>query len=398
MSIIIFLKYVQIQILKYNFTHNLQLFRLRAYMREFLQSFKDTDFRAIILDPESETDQRLINDISQISGLVIMDTLMTQVAELIKIENPSKRFSNDQLKEMADEYIEKHTKGSLCNYVYYPWRNTLTILLKEGDFIKVRTARNKNKITAEEQNLLSKKAIGIIGLSVGQTVAISLAMERAFGELRLADFDTLELSNLNRIRTSVCNLGAKKVNIVAQEIAEIDPYLKVTIFDEGITSENMHNFFTEGGDLDLLIEECDSLPIKISSRLMAKSLGIPVLMDTSDRGMIDIERFDLEPERPIFHGKLAEFGEETQLLVSLPENAQAYFMNVVDFNNVSERGKESFMQIGKTLSTWPQLGSEVIYGGGVCASYARKILLGETVLSSRFYVDLNVYLKLSHES
>ena len=25
-------------------------------------------------------------------------------------------------------------------------------------------------------------------------------------------------------------------------------------------------------------------------------------MDTSDRGMLDIERFDLEPERSIFHG------------------------------------------------------------------------------------------------
>jgi len=367
-------------------------------MRECLQSFKDTDFRAIILDPESESDQKLISDISQISGLVKLDTLAIQVAELIKIENPSQKFSDDVLKEMAEEHISVHSKNALCNYVYYPWRNVLTVLLKEADFIKVRTARNKNKITAEEEELLASKKIGVIGLSVGQTVALSLAMERTFGELRIADFDTLELSNMNRIRTSVCNLGEKKVNIVAQEIAEIDPYLKVTVFDEGITADNMFDFFTEGGNLDLLIEECDSLPIKISSRLMAKSLGVPVLMDTSDRGMIDIERFDLEPERPIFHGKLTMFGEEDQLMSGLAVNAQAYFMNVVDFNNVSERGKESFMQIGKTLSTWPQLGSEVIYGGGVCAGLARKILLGESVHSTRFYVDLNAYLKLSHES
>lgn len=367
-------------------------------MRECLQSFKDTDFKPIILDPKSETDIQLINDITRITGLVIKDTLITQVAELIKIENPSQRYGEEVLMRMAEDYINNHTKDALCNYIYYPWRNILTVLLKEANFIKVRTARNKNKITLEEQEILASKKIGVIGLSVGQTVALSLAMERAFGELRIADFDTLELSNLNRIRTSVCNLGEKKVHIVAQEIAEIDPYLKVTIFDEGINSDNMLDFFTEGGNLDLLIEECDSLPIKISSRLMAKSFGIPVLMDTSDRGMIDIERFDLEPERPIFHGKLSMFGKEEQLLAGLNQNAQAYFMSVVDFNNVSERGKESFMQVGKTLSTWPQLGSEVIYGGGVCASYARKILLDETVNSSRFYVDLNAYLNLSHES
>ena len=29
-------------------------------------------------------------------------------------------------------------------------------------------------------------------------------------------------------------------------------------------------------------------------------------MATSDRGLIDVERFDLEPERPIFHGLLGD--------------------------------------------------------------------------------------------
>jgi hypothetical protein len=27
-------------------------------------------------------------------------------------------------------------------------------------------------------------------------------------------------------------------------------------------------------------------------------------METSDRGVLDVERFDLEPDRPIFHGLL----------------------------------------------------------------------------------------------
>lgn len=366
-------------------------------MKECLQSFTDIDYRPVILDPESEADQKLIDDISRNAGLVKMDTLLIQVAELIKISNPSQKFSDNELLVLAEEHISLHSKNALCNYVFYPWRNTLTVLLKEADYIKVRTARNKNKITAEEQDILSQKKIGVIGLSVGQTVALSLAMERSFGELRIADFDTLELSNMNRIRTSVCNLGEKKVIIVAREIAEIDPYLKVTLFPEGINQENMHDFFTLGGHLDLLIEECDSLPVKISSRLMAKSLGIPVLMDTSDRGMIDIERFDLEPERPIFHGRLVEFGEESQLLAGLSQNGQAYFMNIVDFENVSERGKESFMQIGKTLSTWPQIGSSVIMGGGVCAYYSRMILLDQTRISNRIYIDLDVFLNLGHE-
>jgi len=51
-------------------------------------------------------------------------------------------------------------------------------------------------------------------------------------ELRLADFDTAELSNLNRIRTGSHNLGLNKTVIAAREIVEIDPFIKVKIFIE----------------------------------------------------------------------------------------------------------------------------------------------------------------------
>src|SRR5690606_8877090 len=112
-------------------------------------------------------------------------------------------------------------------------------ILEEEDFIKLRTSRNRYKISDAEQKALFTKKIGIIGLSVGQSVALSLAMERSFGELRIADFDTLDLSNMNRIRTGLYNLGLSKSWMVAREIAEIDPFLKVTVYDQGITEENM---------------------------------------------------------------------------------------------------------------------------------------------------------------
>src|SRR5690606_36891863 len=94
--------------------------------------------------------------------------------------------------------------------------------------------------------------------------------------------------------------------IVAREIAETDAFLKVEIFPEGLQDDNIDAFIHEGGKLDLIIEECDSLNIKVLTRLKARENGIPVVMDTSDRGMLDIERFDLEPDRPVFHGLVPE--------------------------------------------------------------------------------------------
>lgn len=67
-------------------------------------------------------------------------------------------------------------------------------------------------------------------------------MERICGELRLADFDLLELTNLNRIRTGVHNLGLAKVYSVAREIAEIDPFLKVVCFPQGLSEDNLDEF------------------------------------------------------------------------------------------------------------------------------------------------------------
>ena len=93
-------------------------------------------------------------------------------------------------------------------WIYYPWCQKLVHTLNEKEFIELRTSRNKYKITEEEREVLSLKTIGVIGLSVGQSVSLTLAMERGFGELRIADFDELELTNLNRLRSGIYNLIA----------------------------------------------------------------------------------------------------------------------------------------------------------------------------------------------
>lgn len=84
-------------------------------------------------------------------------------------------------------------------------------MLPETEFTEVRTNRNRFKITPTEQTKLAGSRVGGIGLSVGQSVTVTMAMERSFSELRLTDFDTLELSNLNRIWTGVHNLDVPKV-------------------------------------------------------------------------------------------------------------------------------------------------------------------------------------------
>ena len=123
------------------------------------------------------------------------------------------------------------------------------------------------------------------------------------GELRLADFDHLELSNLNRVPATVFDLGLNKAEVAARRIAELDPYLPVGVMDAGLTLDTVDEFLD---GLDIVVEECDSLDMKAIVREGARARRIPVLMATSDRGLVDVERFDLEPQRPILHGLLGD--------------------------------------------------------------------------------------------
>lgn len=352
----------------------------------------------IILNPKQEDHWILLNKIKSLPKINTFDKIEIQVGELFKLRAPTKKYNQSHLNELVEEFFRSENRDLYGNWVYYPWSHSLVHLLAEEEFAFVRTGRNRYKITEEEQLIMSSKKIGVVGLSVGQSVALCLAMERTFQELRIADFDTLELSNMNRIRTKVSNLGLEKTRIVVQEIAEIDPYLNVKVFNDGLTEDNIDAFFSDGGDLDLLIEECDSLDMKILSRIKAKSLKIPVLMDTSDRGMIDVERFDLEPDRLIFHGMLSKFGDEKELLNTMEENRGQIMMSILDFDKLSQRAKISINEIGKSISTWPQLASSVVMGGAMCAYFAKVLLCGQSKYSGRFYVDLDEFIIIEDES
>ncbi|MDZ7845747.1 MAG: ThiF family adenylyltransferase [Owenweeksia sp.] len=323
---------------------------------------------------------------------VYHDELKSQLKNLIKIRNPRRQLTQSQLEDRYQEWIKHNSLEEYGVYVYYPWNNRLVHLLGKEEFIEMRTSRNKYKITDEEQHLLATKTIGIIGLSVGQSVALTAALERTCGKMRLADFDHLELSNLNRLRSGVQNLGLPKTLIVAREIAEIDPYSEVELFRDGITEENLDNFLSKDGTLDLLIEECDALPIKIKSRKSARDLRIPVVMDTSDKGMLDIERFDQQPDRQLFHGLIP--GLNQMEIDNLPDAQKInILLKLVGGMSISSRLKSSLIELNESIGSWPQLSSSVALGGAITTDVARKILLGRPVQSGRFYVDLDEVFK-----
>jgi hypothetical protein len=65
---------------------------------------------------------------------------------------------------------------------------------------------------------------------------------------------------------------------------------------------------------------------------------------------------------------------------------------MVDASRISPELAGAIPQIGRTLSSWPQLASGVALGGALTAEASRRILLGQPFGSGRFYTDFEVLL------
>ena len=204
-------------------------------------------WRPLILDVRERDQREVLRVLREDPSLQVIDRLAEQREQLAEM----KPAPAPSLEEEAQRWV------------YYPWRRAVVRLLGPRSFTTLRLDRNRNKITRAEQSRQRRLRIGVVGLSAGHSIAHVLAMEGLAGELRVADFDTLELSNLNRIPGSVLDLGVNKAVVAARRIGEIDPYLRVVTVPEGITPENLGGFLD---GLDLVIEECDSLDVKMLVR------------------------------------------------------------------------------------------------------------------------------------
>lgn len=358
------------------------------------------EYRPLFFRLSNEEDRQAFDALLQRhSGIKRYDRIQQQLEELMRISFPGKILDDAERRAFFAEQTAGLPADAYGVWVYFPWNGNCVHVLDEAEFVKVRTNRNVYKIDFHEVDLLKTKKIGVIGLSVGQAIALTIAMERICGEIRLADFDDIELSNMNRIRAGVQDLGLNKAIMAARQIAEIDPFINVVCYTAGINDDNIDDFFCKNGKIDILVEECDGIDIKILSRLKSRSLHVPVVMDTNDRGMLDIERFDLEEGRPILHGAVMDLegmpsAELTHKLKNLSVDEKVgYLAKIIGMKNVSREMLRSLDELNKTIVGWPQLASAVVLGGAMVTDACRRILLDRPVPSGRYFVDFEELIK-----
>lgn len=321
-------------------------------------------------------------------GATIIEAFEGAIRELFYVENPKyKGKKTPEVELEISSFLEKFAKKD--SWIYYPAVKAAVHTVNEDLYFKLRTTRNRNIITAEEQKKYRDVKVGVAGLSVGSAAISALVMSGGPKVIKISDFDVIEISNLNRIKASLLDVGKNKISVAAEGIWALDPFAELHLYSEGINRENIKDFILGEPKLDIMVDEMDSLDIKVLIRFICKENKIPVLMatDNGDGVILDIERFDLEPDREIFHGLIGNIHEEELNNLDF-RKWLSLATKIVGPEYLTERMQDSLLEIGKSVSAVPQLGPTASLAGAAIAFSVRQIANKSDLPSGRYLFGL----------
>lgn len=128
---------------------------------------------------------------------------------------------------------------------------------------------------------LKNARIGIAGLGgLGSNIAMMLA-RAGVGSLVLADFDTVEISNLNRQHYFIRHLGMKKSMALEEQLKEVNPWISLKTYDIRITGKNAAEIFK---DCPIICEAFDN-PVSKAELTSAVLSDLPNTYVVAGSGM-----------------------------------------------------------------------------------------------------------------
>ena len=183
---------------------------------------------------------------------------------------------------------------------YHPWRARRTALAPRRALARLRLDHLGSVVTPTERARLRGTRVAVAGGPVALTVALTLGSSGLVGSLRLLDGAPLAPADLSRLPLDLADVGLDRARVLARRLAEVDPDLGLDVVDPDTPDA-----------LDALLVGADALVEALSDpvaaralRARARALGVPVLRPGPTPGLLDVERFDLEPTRPLLHGLL----------------------------------------------------------------------------------------------
>lgn len=173
-----------------------------------------------------------------------------------------------------------------------------------------------------QERLLNSKAL-IVGLGgLGSPAALYLAAA-GVGELVLADFDEVELSNLQRqIAHDTPSIGRLKVESAAERMRAINPDIRIKPLAIELDGNNLPELTAS---VDVVLDGCDNFPTRQAVNAACVQTRTPLISGAVIRleGQLAVYRLD-QPDSPCYSclfpdaPEIAETCSETGVIAPLP--------------------------------------------------------------------------------
>lgn len=127
----------------------------------------------------------------------------------------------------------------------------------------------------EAQRRLKASRVFIAGAGgLGSPVSFNLAVA-GIGVIRICDFDSPELSNLNRqFLHDDSRIGMNKAESARRTLSRLNPHVQIDAITEKIDEANIDRLV---GDSDLILDCMDNYPIRFVLNASAVRKGIPLI-------------------------------------------------------------------------------------------------------------------------
>ncbi len=121
--------------------------------------------------------------------------------------------------------------------------------------------RVEKLIGNEILNQIKTKWVAVVGLGGVGGYAVESLIRSGIEKIILVDFDTIDISNLNRqIITNQNNITKYKTDEMEKRILSINPSCQVIKITKKLEINNLQELFQYS--IDYLIDACDTIPIK----------------------------------------------------------------------------------------------------------------------------------------
>ena len=146
-----------------------------------------------------------------------------------------------------------------------------------------------------EENYKKLNGASVIVFGVGGVGGFTVeALVRAgIGKLSVVDFDTVDITNLNRQVIATHNsVGKVKVDLIKERALSINPNLEIKTYQEKFSHDTQDIFFQDK-QYDYIVDAIDLVSCKLSLIERAKKDGIPIISSMGTGNKLDPTKFEV---------------------------------------------------------------------------------------------------------